>query len=155
MLSTLLSNSESWFNLTLKEIESLEKVDEALLRKLFSSQVSTPREALYLESGNIPIRFVLMSRRLNFLHYMLNQDEDSLIRSVLFAQIENPVNGDWITTVLEDLKTLEIHLSLDEIQRSSKINFKTMLKEKVRGKATSGILLYTSKTTSCHSVLCQ
>ena len=140
LLSTLLSNSEAWYNLTLKEIESLEKVDEAFLRKLFSSQVSTPREALYLESGNIPIRFVLMSRRLNFLHYMLNEDEDSLIRSVLIAQIENPTNGDWITTALEDLKTLDINLKLDEIQRSSKINFKTMVKEKVKIKAFQYLL---------------
>ena len=120
--------------------ESLEKVDEAFLRKLFSSQVSTPREALYLESGNIPIRYVLMSRRLNFLHYMLNEDEDSLIRSVLMAQIENPTSGDWITTALEDLKTLNIDLKLDEIQRSSKNNFKTLVKEKVRIKAFQYLL---------------
>ena len=140
LLSTLLSNSESWYNLTPKEIESLEKVDEAFMRKLFSSQVSTPREALYLESGNIPIRFVLMSRRLNFLHYMLNEDEDSLIRSVLNAQIQNPTNGDWITTALEDIKSLEINLSLEEIQRLSKVNFKKMLKENVRIKSFQYLL---------------
>ena len=140
LLSTLLSNSEAWYNLTEKEIESLEKVDEAFLRKLFSSIVTTPREALYLESGNIPIRFVLMSRRLNFLHYMLNEDQDSLIRSVLDAQIRNPCSGDWITTVFSDLKTLEINLSLEEIQRFSKINFKEMVKEKARKKSFQYLL---------------
>ena len=86
MLSTLLSNSEAWYDLKDKDIESLEKVDEAFLRKMFSSISSTPREALYLESGNIPIRFVLMSRRLNFQYYMLNEETDSLIRKVLMAQ---------------------------------------------------------------------
>ena len=73
LLSTLLSNSEAWYNLSKKDIENLEKVDEALIRKMFSAQCTTPLEVLYLESGNIPIRFILMSRRLNFLHYILNQ----------------------------------------------------------------------------------
>ena len=68
LLSTLLSNSEAWYNVSKKEIENLEKVDEALLRKVFSAQCKTPLEVLYLESGNIPIRFILMSRRLDFLH---------------------------------------------------------------------------------------
>lgn len=124
LLSTLLSNSEAWYNLTEKEIESLEKVDEALLRKIFSTQVTTPREALYLESGNVPVRFTLMARRLNFLHYISNEDEDSLIRRVLTAQLSDPIKGDWITTFLSDLETLKINLSMEEIQTSTKVILK-------------------------------
>ena len=56
------------------------------------------------------------------------------------AQVEIPSNGDWITTVLSDLKTLEVNLSLDEIQRFSNINFKKMIKKSVRVKATEYLL---------------
>ena len=61
---------------TKREIIELESVDEILLRKIFSAHSKTPLETLYLESGNIPIRLILMSRRLDFLHYILNEDED-------------------------------------------------------------------------------
>ena len=83
LLSTMVSNSESCYNLTSKEISDLESVDEILLRKVFSAHSKTPKETLFLESGNIAIRFILMSRRLNFLHYLLNEVETSLVRKFL------------------------------------------------------------------------
>ena len=63
LISSLLSNSESWYNLSVKDVTRLEAVDEALLRKIFSAHSKTPKELLYLESGNIPVRFILMTRR--------------------------------------------------------------------------------------------
>ena len=49
LLSTLQSNSESWYNLTEKEVLALEKVDEALLIKIFFATKTTPIHILYLE----------------------------------------------------------------------------------------------------------
>ena len=40
-----------------------------------------------------------MSRRLDFLHYILNEDEDSLLRRFFTAQQESPVRGDWVMKV--------------------------------------------------------
>lgn len=135
LLSSLLSNSETWYDLTKKEISDLESVDEILLRKVFSAHSKTPIETLYLESGNIPIRFILMARRLNFLHYIMNEEEDSLIRSFLKAQLESPVRGDWTTTVMEDIKTLELDIELEQLQAISKHKFKEIVKNKVQSKA--------------------
>ena len=106
----MISNSEAWYNLTNKDISELESVDEALLRKILSAHSKTPRELLYLETGNIPIRFIIMARRLNFLWYILNEEEDSLIRRFLEAQLDSPVKGDWVNTVREDLEELKIDL---------------------------------------------
>ena len=135
LLSSLLSNSESWYDLTTNEIQKLESVDEQLLRKIFSAPFSTPKELLYLESGCIPIRFILKSRRLNFLWYILNEKDDSLIKEFLRAQCESPVKGDWVITVLEDLQELGINKSFDDISEISKDAFKKMVKEKVKKKA--------------------
>ena len=74
LLSSLLSNCEAWYNITKKEITELESVDETLLRKIFSAHSKTPVETLYFESGNTPVRFILMSRRLNFLKYIVDED---------------------------------------------------------------------------------
>ena len=68
LLSSLISNSESWVGLTKKQISDLEFVDEELIRNIFSidqvkAHSKTPLELFYLETGSIPnIRYILMSR---------------------------------------------------------------------------------------------
>ena len=147
LLSTLLSNSETWYNLTKKEISELESVDEMSLRNVLSAHSKTPTETLYLESGNIPVRFILMSRRLNFLHYILNEDKDSLLRTFFTAQRESPVRGDWVMTVTKDMEELGINLTMEEIAGISKLRFKEIIKNKVETKA----LQYLTKLKKSHS----
>ena len=80
----MLSNSEFWYNVTLKQVEMLE-------RKMLYSYSKVAKELLYLETGNIPC-FVLMARMLNFLFYMqLQLNSETLLRSFLQAQIDSPV----------------------------------------------------------------
>ena len=79
LISSLLTNAEAWYNLSNAEVTDLEKVDEDLLRKVLESPVSTPREMLYLELGVSPIRNIIRSRRLNFLHYILHEEKQSLM----------------------------------------------------------------------------
>ena len=64
-----------------------------LLSTLISyiSQVESEDEALL---RNIPIRFIIMARRLNFLWYVLNEEEDSLLRSCLMAQQDHNSEGE-------------------------------------------------------------
>ena len=66
-----------------------------MLRRIPETPVSTPKEMLYLEMGVVPIRFIIKMRRLNFPQYMLKEDEDSLVHSVLKAQLKTPSPGDW------------------------------------------------------------
>ena len=103
LLSTLLSNSESWYNLTKKDIKDLESIDVKYMRRVLSAHSKTPIEMLYLENGFTPIRFILMSRRLNFLWYILQQKPNSLLNKFFSAQLANPKNGDWVLTVKNDL----------------------------------------------------
>ena len=136
LLSTVLSNSESWVNLTQKNVEDLEAIDENFLRKIFcDAHTKTPLETLYLETGCVPIRFILKSRRLNFLHYILSDKEDSLLSNVFRAQCEKSVRGDWVSTVRQDLDDLEMNLSFEEIKANTKENFKRTVKKHVNEKA--------------------
>ena len=115
----------------------LERVDEHMLRKMLYSHSKVAKELLYLETGNIPCRFVLMARRLNFLFYMLQLDSETLLRSFLQAQIDKPTVGDWITTVLQDIETLNLNLSLEGIIVISKSKFKMRVKQAITEKAFS------------------
>ena len=83
----------------------------------------------------MPIRFILKSRRLNFLYYILSDKEDSLLSNVFRAQVDNPVKGDWVNTIKKDLEELEMNLSFEEIKRNTKEQFKRIVKEHVNEKA--------------------
>ena len=75
----ILFNSEALQGLSDDEISTLEKSDEALLRDILGGQAKIPIEALFLETGTMPIRFVLKSRRLCYLKTILDRDPDELI----------------------------------------------------------------------------
>ena len=67
LVSSLLCNSEAWYNLTNSEVKLLESIDLMLLRKILNAPKSTPKEILYLELGCIPLKFIIQKRRQSFL----------------------------------------------------------------------------------------
>ena len=56
LVSSVLCNSEAWFNVTKAELELLETVDTLLLRSLLRVPKSVPKEMLYLELGVLLLR---------------------------------------------------------------------------------------------------
>ena len=72
-----------------------------------------------------------MARRINFLHYILNENEDSLLQNFFEAQEKSPVKGDWVLRVKKDLEELGLNLTFLEIARTQKSDLKKILKEKV------------------------
>ena len=67
LINATLFNSEAWHGVNFAQVEALEKVDEALLRGLVMGHAKVPIPALYLETGMMPIRFILACRRIMFL----------------------------------------------------------------------------------------
>ena len=90
LVSSLLFNSKTWFGLTNKEITLLEKVDENLQHKVLNCSSKTPRYLMYLDLGWTPLRFIIQSRRMNFLKYILDQKESSLLRRAFNKQKNKP-----------------------------------------------------------------
>ena len=135
LISSLLTNSESWYNLTLSDIRELESVDEILLRKVLECPMSTPREMLYLELGVIPIRFQIMIRRLNFLQYILFEDKNSLIHKVLKTQLSNPTFNDWGQTVVNDLQKLDRKLDVSDVENLPVETYQRLVKESALNQA--------------------
>ena len=101
-LNSILLNSEAWYNVTNNNIDELEKIDNILLRKLLEVPSSSPTSMLHLELGTLPIRFIIKTRRIMFLQYILKEDGKSLIHKFLMAQIEKSHPGDWWNAVTKD-----------------------------------------------------
>ena len=59
LVSSMLFNSEAWYNVTNSELDLLETVDLMLLRGILKVPKSTPKEMLFLELGVVPFREII------------------------------------------------------------------------------------------------
>ena len=114
------------------EIDELESLDRVLLRKILALPKTTPSEALYLETGCVNIETIIKSRRVNFLHYLLKSDENSMLNQFFHTQHKFPIKDDWTLQVSQDLKDLDIPENFKVIKSKSKESFKKLVKKKVR-----------------------
>ena len=136
LISSLISSSETWYDLKESELRKLEKCDENLLRKILKCSNQVPHEILYLELGLIPIRYIIILRRTAYLQEVLKQsNKKSVIFRFFMAQLENPTKNDWVTQVLKDLTYLDINLDLEQIEAMTADKFKALCKTKVKFKA--------------------
>ena len=84
---------------------------------------SVAKDLLYLELGILPIRFIIKTGRILYLHHILQQENQSLLYRFFIAQIEDPTPRDWVSQVLEDLEEININLELDKIRHMKKEKF--------------------------------
>ena len=122
-INGITTNAEVWYGLSGKQVAQLETVDKLLLRKILNTPVSTPSEGIQLELGAMSINTIIKARRINFLHYLLNINENEMLSKVFQSQLINPVKQDWTEQVKEDLFELKIGLRFDEIKPKSKKSF--------------------------------
>ena len=118
---------ETYYNLKENEIREIEKIDEDFLRQVFDIQRSCPIPLLYLESGQIPARFLVQKQKLNYLYDILQRDNESLLFKFFKAQEEKPVKGDWTVELKNLLKSLNLSLSFDDIKRLKKQKFQNII----------------------------
>ena len=130
LLSSVLLNSETWINLTNKNIRALEQIDESFLSKILETETNTSNTIKYLELGVYPIRFEIMRRKIVFLQYILKQEKSSMMYQVLKATWENPIKNDFVKICTQYLCALDIKMSFEEIEKMTEKSFKTMVKDK-------------------------
>ena len=134
LVSSMLSNSEAWYNVTNAELELLETVDVKFLRGIFKAPKATPKEMLYLESGCVPFRELIKKRRISFLHYILNEKPDSMINRFLNTQMKSQKPKDWTTQVQKDMKEWKIEITFEELKGIKNSKLKRILHKAVEEK---------------------
>ena len=87
---------------------------------------------LYLETGALPIRFVIISRRLLYLKHILSLNEHELVHRVYQAQKRKPTKNDWVLSIEDDKNLINLNLTDIQIQDISDQKFKILIKDKIR-----------------------
>ena len=100
-------------------------------RKLFNLPKSSPKEGMYIESGKMPIRFIVMMRRLMYYWHVLHKDEDELLHRFMSAQQILTGRTDWITQVRKNMTDIELNLTDEQISKMSSDEYKRQIKSKI------------------------
>ena len=115
LINGILCSIETLYGLNITHVEKLEQCDHTFFRQLFKSGAGTPTESFYLATNSLPIRHIIIGRRLMFLWTILNKSESDLTRKCLIAQQLNPVRNDLAVTFQNDLEQCGIALSMSDI----------------------------------------
>ena len=132
LLNGTLFNSEAWHDLKSSQVEAFAKVDEALLKGLTASHAKIPVPALYLETGQVPVRYILACRRILYLQTILHRSDDELIKKVYQAQRADTTEGDFCQLVDADRDLLNLQLTDSQIGSLSSFDLKKLVKLKAK-----------------------
>ena len=97
--SSILYAGETYYNLTERNFRMIESIEEDCLRQILKTGKNCPMSLLYLETGVLPARFQIRIMMLNFLHYILQQNQNSLIQKFFRAQCDSPTRNDWVSNI--------------------------------------------------------
>ena len=128
---------ESWFlnscGVQEANLKDLNIIDHQILQAITGAQAKVPTEMLYLETSQLPLSHVISVRRLGYWHTILRRPATELIREIYNAMKENPMKGDWILLLKDDLE--KVGLTLDDeatISGLTKGQFKSQIKKKIK-----------------------
>jgi hypothetical protein len=125
----------SWKNQGIWNLQK--KVQNLIFRWSYHSDLlyKSQSEILFLESGALPLSHILSIRRLGYLHTILNSDDKEIIKRIYKTQRENPVAGDWVLLIQEDIRKYKIDITEEKIAQMDGKSLKNMVKVKVRKQA--------------------
>ena len=138
MVGSMLNNSETWINVNKSDLEKLEKPDVLLSEKVFETKAAKAFQ--YLEMGILPVKFVIMEKRLKFLKYILDESMSSMIRQVYEAQKVDPKKGDFCELLKEDFKETNWTVTENEICVYTRTKWNKEVKQKVENTAFEALL---------------
>ena len=140
--NSVLYGTEVMYNIIEKEKREIEKIEESQIRNIFHTKtgIQIPIHLMYLDGGQVPARYLIARYRMNYLQYILHQEETSFLYSMLRAQEERPTKGDWFSETQKNIQEFEINLSNSEIRAMSKNKFHKITKLKTEKLAWTNLL---------------
>ena len=135
LLGSMLNNCESWVNITKCDLDNLEKPDTMVQRSILTNYGNPSKVFMCLELGVIPVKFVIMEKRLYFLKYILDENISLMLRQVYEALKGDSRKGDFVSLIKTDMEELSIEITEEEIVSLKKTDWKKYVNEIIKGTA--------------------
>ena len=144
-IQVVLYNSQAWSNLTKADIKSLQTVQLKYLKRVFFAPSSTSNPLTFLETGILPIQYLIHARQLTFLHHILSLQDNDPVKRAYQQQLQYQMAPNWANEVASIRIVYELHENDSEVVSLSKDAWKTILKKKIRAKALLDLQLEASQ----------
>ena len=79
-LSCMLFNSQAWSSIREADIEKLEKIQLKCLKRILQVPRSTANSFVFLEFGELPVRYIIDKNQLNFLYHIYHLKDDDPVK---------------------------------------------------------------------------
>ena len=77
------------------------------------------------------LRHIVRMKRIMYHHHILSRNSNETIMKICMKQNEDTLGGDWYSLLIEDLKFIGIEINEEEIQKTSKVEYKKKIKKLV------------------------
>ena len=131
-----MDGTEAMYNITEKKLREIERIEENQIKNTFKTEtgIQVTLHIMYLDGRQLPARFQIKRYKLNFMQYILQQGEESLLYQVLEAQTNQPTKGDWYSECSNILEHFTLNIGLEEVKSMTRQQFKKLTKESQKNK---------------------
>ena len=144
----LLSNVETWCDITSVEESLITKHHHQILCIIFEQKTSTPYYGIIGETGIWPYKHVLTYKQLMFLHHLIHSDKERTARKIVIAQQQQQQNErNWYNDLEEKAQQLGIDISLKNVENNIKSNWKQTIKKEIEKKIQQELDQHTESKT--------
>ena len=112
---TLLFNTETWVNIRKEEMKRINRGHYLVLRKVFEQRENTPYYGILAETGYWPYSYVIVYKKLMYLHHLLHSDERKITRRIVVNQMHGGSKKNWYCEVKYWLDKLDLEMEEREI----------------------------------------
>merc|ERR1711892_1245033 len=109
VISKLISNSESWIDLTEEHINEIQNIQDNYFKDVFHVRAGgTPLCMIRLVSQTLQVRYQILLRKINRIRKIMDSDPSNLARKALIAGQKTCAEGDLLTECIAWCKKLNI-----------------------------------------------
>ena len=128
---TLLANVETWCSITPKEETMITTRHHEILCTVFGLKRSTPYYGIIGETGIWPYTYVVIYKKLMFLHHLVHSEAERISRQIVIVQEQQHIEETWYSELQEKTKLMDINIETEEVEKFEKSTWKKMVKEQI------------------------
>ncbi len=111
VVATLIFNSQSWSNLSQKDVKRLQVVQLRHLRRIVRASSSTCNAFVFLEMGVLPVMYQIHIRQLTFLYHIVHLADKDPVKEMHYSQLLLPFERNWSNETMRLLKIYKLKQS--------------------------------------------
>ena len=127
VLPMLLNNADCWQEVSNKTMEELDKLHIMFLRCLFAVGSGCPTPSLFWETGSIRMKFMILQKKLLFLHHVATLPGSALAKQIYTVQTQLGLPG-----IAQECQDFLTKFQISQIDLFSKFQWKTFVKKHIR-----------------------